>query len=142
MEELKKVVLDASVVVKWFVPEAYYEKALTIRRAFLNGRIKLAEPSLLIYEVANALRFHKIYKLSEDDMVEAVRAILAFRMLEKVKREDWRKTLELSMSREVSIYDAIYAALAIRLEATLITSDAETKKKLGDQASIVLLKDL
>lgn len=96
----------------------------------------------MIYEVANALRFHKIYKLSEDDMVEAVRAILAFRMLEKVKREDWRKTLELSMSREVSIYDAIYAALAIRLEATLITSDAETKKKLGDQASIVLLKDL
>jgi predicted nucleic acid-binding protein len=118
------------------------EKALTIRRAFLNGSMKLAGPSLLIYEAANALRFHKIYKLSEDDIVEAVRAILAFRMLEKVKREDWRKTLELSTSREVSIYDAIYAAPAIRLKATLITSDAETKKKLGDQASIVLLKDL
>lgn len=104
--------------------------------------MKLAEPSLLIYEVANALRFHNIYKLSGEDIVEAVRAILAFRMLEKTKREDWEKTLELAMSREVSIYDAIYAALAIRLGATLITSDSEMKKKLGDQVSIILLKDL
>lgn len=127
---------------KWFVPEAHYEKALFLRTAFLKGKMKLAEPSLLVYEVVNALRFHKIYKLSGEDIVEAVRAILAFKILEKLKMEDWRKTLKLSMSREVSIYDAVYAALAIRLGAVLITSDDEMKKKLGDQVSIMLLRDL
>jgi len=43
-------VVDASVAVKWFVPEKYYEKALRLRNVYLNGGVDLG-CSFHLYEV-------------------------------------------------------------------------------------------
>ena len=96
----------------------------------------------MIYEAANALRFHKVYKLSSEDIFRAVKAILALKILKQLKIGSWRKTLKLSASKELSVYDAVYVALTLDLKATLITSDEKIKTKLEDQVDIVLLKDL
>ena len=56
MAEEKILVLDASVAVKWFNPEPLRDKALEIRESFVEGKIQLEAPSLLPYELGNALR--------------------------------------------------------------------------------------
>ena len=48
-----KIVLDASVVAKWFIEEEDTEKAIEIRDKFVRGEIKILVPSLLIYEIGN-----------------------------------------------------------------------------------------
>ncbi|MEM0011159.1 MAG: type II toxin-antitoxin system VapC family toxin, partial [Candidatus Bathyarchaeia archaeon] len=51
-----KVVADASVIVKWIIPEDYTEDALRLRDDFLDGKIDIHAPSIILLEVANALR--------------------------------------------------------------------------------------
>ena len=51
-----KIVLDASVAVRWYNEEDYSKKALLIRDDHISGKVDLVEPYLLIYEVGNALR--------------------------------------------------------------------------------------
>ena len=54
-----RVVLDSSVIIKWFRRnEVLQEQALELRQIYLDGRISIHVPELLIYEIANVLR-HK-----------------------------------------------------------------------------------
>ena len=49
-------VLDASVVVKWFTKEEDKDLAIEYRDQFLTGEIDIALPDLILYELANVLR--------------------------------------------------------------------------------------
>ena len=54
----KSVLLDSSVVIKWFrESEIWREAAVFLRQEYLNGRLKIYVPSLLILEIANVLRY-------------------------------------------------------------------------------------
>jgi len=53
-------VVDASVVVKWFVEEENSSKAIEIRDKYVNAELKLIAPEILLFEVLNAL-FYKNY---------------------------------------------------------------------------------
>jgi len=48
-------VVDASVAVKWFVTERDTENALKVLDCCLAGRFGLLVPTLICYEVADAL---------------------------------------------------------------------------------------
>jgi len=54
-EQVKDLVVDSSVVIKWFSDEEDTEKALKIREDFLKGKNIIAVPDIQIYEIANAL---------------------------------------------------------------------------------------
>ncbi len=126
--EKDECVVDSSVVTKWFVGEHDSDQAIRIRDDFATGKIKLATPTLLFYEVMNALRFTGAFK--EDDLV------LASKSLSKYQFEVWRprgKLLEpstrLSVRGDVTVYDACYVALAQRIGSKVITEDKEILAK-------------
>jgi predicted nucleic acid-binding protein len=50
------VVVDASVVVKWFVEEEHTNAALQLRNDYVDRTVDIASPDLLPYEVLNVLR--------------------------------------------------------------------------------------
>jgi predicted nucleic acid-binding protein len=50
--------------------------------------------------------------------------------------------VELSYRTGVSVYDAIYAALAITRKALLVTSDEELYNKLKSKVSVALLREV
>lgn len=54
MEKPTALVLDASIAVKWLVPEP---DSLKIRDAHVNEEVSLFAPDVLTCEVANALRY-------------------------------------------------------------------------------------
>ncbi|MDJ0272650.1 MAG: type II toxin-antitoxin system VapC family toxin [Candidatus Caldarchaeum sp.] len=58
MARAETIVIDASVAVKWFNKEEYSDDADRLKDAHVRGRIRLAAPELLLYEVLNALRYN------------------------------------------------------------------------------------
>lgn len=48
-------IVDASVVAKWFLPEAHKDKAEKLLRDFLDEKVGLTAPDLLVSEVGNLL---------------------------------------------------------------------------------------
>jgi predicted nucleic acid-binding protein len=130
------------VVVKWFAAERGFEKALKLRDMHLIGLARLVAPNLILYEVANALRFHRIYRFSAGHIVESIKSLVDLGMAGEPDPEIWRTAVELSYRTGVSVYDAIYAALAITRKALLVTSDEELYNRLKSEVSVVLLREV
>lgn len=65
----KKVVVDASVVAKWFMEEVYSDKAVLLRDKYVAREILLTSPSIMPYAVLNALRYSGLY--SKEELVVA-----------------------------------------------------------------------
>ncbi|MCX8193642.1 MAG: type II toxin-antitoxin system VapC family toxin [Nitrososphaeria archaeon] len=129
MEEEEVFVLDASVAVKWFNVEPLRDKALIIRKRYVDGEIDLIAPTLLYYEVANALRYNPRFGIEE--VKSALKALEDL----GIKIYDFRgelrdNSIELAYRYGVTVYDAAYIALAILQNATLYTSDKEVVAKI------------
>ena len=52
---MKPLVVDASEIVKWFIPEEDSETALLLRDSYLEGGLGLIAPDLMLSESANVL---------------------------------------------------------------------------------------
>ena len=65
MNEDKPIVIDASVIAKWFVDEKGSSETLKIRRRYVAGEFKIVVPSLMIFEVLNALYYKKLFTTEE-----------------------------------------------------------------------------
>lgn len=113
-------VVDASVVIKWFVPEMHSERA---------GRL-LAEshdffaPDLLFPEVGNAI-WKKVGRGElTDDLGRRLAADLATIAVDTVStRGLLRDAHAVAVSAGITVYDAMYVALAVRLDTQVVTAD-------------------
>jgi predicted nucleic acid-binding protein len=117
------VVLDTSVVIKWFrQSEVLAGQALALRDAYLGGHIVVSVPSLLAYELASVLRYKK--DLTTDQVQEAVQSLFDMGL-------EWilpssavmRRAIEISRAYDTTVYDAAFAAQAELLNATFVTAD-------------------
>ena len=127
--ERKEVVVDASIVVKWFVEEEYSREARLLRKAYANNLINIVAPSLLPYEVLNALKYSGAF--GEEELKEIAGALEDFQLtLFNLQSEFAAKSIELAMRKGVTIYDASYVALAQILGAELYTADEKLIKKM------------
>lgn len=124
MAKKNEFVIDASIVTKWFLVEPDSEKAIKLRDDFAIGRIELTVPTLLFYEVINALRFSGEFRQAE--------LVLAAKSLSKYRFGMWRPrgkllelSAELSLREDTTVYDACYIALARRIDSKVITEDRE-----------------
>ncbi len=123
------IVLDASILIKWFVQESDSEIAIRFKEDLLAGKFDIVIPDLALYEVTNVLRFKS--GVTE----EAIRSILPtlFDLGLEIITPSCRlleESLHLSFATELSIYDSIYLALANELGVTFITAD----KRIVEQA--------
>jgi len=121
-------VLDASVVVKWFVEEEGKEIALSIRDKFWKREIHIIVPDLLLYEISNALRYNP--KFNENDVKDAIDSIINMGIRILIPSgEILKKAIDMSFLYGITLYDAYYVALADELKIPFITAD----KKLFDK---------
>lgn len=67
-------ILDASVVLKWFIPEKDYEKADLIRSQYLRGMESIVVPDLILYEISNALRYHP--EFTSHEIKDVIKSLL------------------------------------------------------------------
>jgi predicted nucleic acid-binding protein len=124
-----RLVVDASVAVKWLAEEEDSDKAARL----LLGLYELHAPRLLTAELGNALW----RKVRTGTMRRSRAALLAAAIAEMpilwaadevVASESVRLALELDRP----VYDCVYLALAHRLGATLVTADVRFMNVLAD----------
>jgi len=125
----KNIVIDASVIVKWFIDEKDSDKAEIIKEQFINEKFNLIIPSLLYYEVLNALKYSKLFKLDELNLVGESIEKYGFNAV-VIKDEIREKMVEIAFNHDISIYDASYIALAEKFSTQLVTADEKISKKL------------
>jgi predicted nucleic acid-binding protein len=119
-ESLK--VLDASIILKWFLKEQDSDKAIKLKADIINGQLIAIAPDLILYEIANALRYKKGY--DPDSVSEAINAIIDLDMEIIVPTENLLKEAAIiSFKKNISMYDAIYVALAKETGYNFITAD-------------------
>jgi predicted nucleic acid-binding protein len=133
LEKTPVFVVDASVAVKWYAKEEMRDRALRVIDDFVSELIDLQAPSLLLYELGNALRYHP--GSTEPDCVDAVKQTrnlgLAIHELDDFLIE---MALMLSYREKITFYDAVYLALARSLNATFLTADKELFTHLSERA--------
>jgi len=132
VERAQVFVIDASVAVKWYASEEDRDRALKVRRDYVEGRIDLVSPALILYEVFNALRYHP--GLSPSDVARYVDSLLDMQMDLRLPSEETNGVAaELAVKECISGYDAHYIALAKSMQARLLTSDARLRDRLSDE---------
>lgn len=132
MAEIKKVVLDASVVVKWFSFEEYSDKALRLMEMYEEGDVNLLAPSLLPYEVVNALRYNPGFGI--EDVKEAFSALEGLQIrLYPLQKDLIDRAIELAFIYGLTVYDSSYIAVAEISGSTLYTSDEEVVRKVSKE---------
>lgn len=126
-------VLDASVVAKWFVVEEGDDIALSLRKQFEEKEIDIVVPDLLLYEIANALRYNP--KFDEKDVKDSVDSIIdmGIRILIPFS-DEIKKAVDMAFSYDITIYDAHYLALADELGIPFITADKKLYDKISEHA--------
>lgn len=136
-------VLDASVIVKWFLhhQEADRDRALALRDLHISGRSTIYIPRLALLEVLNAIRFNpKADKETGEAALEALQDLDL-----EIKPGDvnvLRKANAIAWAYKITIYDALYVALAEQVGYPLITADEVMVKKLQGHSIVVPLRDL
>ena len=122
-KKIRKYTVDASVAVKWFADEEDSDKALNFKAKFVEGALELNAPTLLSYEVANALRWHPVVRMHARGVTNALLALDSYQFLSEPSIQAWSKAIELSYSRQISIYDSIYLGFAMTMDSKLVTAD-------------------
>jgi predicted nucleic acid-binding protein len=133
-------VLDASVVAKWFKYEEGREKALEIRDNFISDQEQITFPDLLILELANLLKFSRIY--NQTDIIKAVESIenmdidIVVPTFEVIK-----DSVRMAVENDLTVYDAVYISLAESLGCDFITADEKLHQKVKKLKFVKLLKN-
>ena len=124
---MKRAVIDASVVLKWYlVDEEYSGKAIGLLDKYLSNEIEILAPSLLEYELINGLIIaQKRGRVEEEKILEAVNGFISLEIRLKNLSLFYPKVLEYSRVYNRSVYDASYLALADEEGIILITADGE-----------------
>ena len=134
-------VVDASVLVKWFMEVEDRDRALGLRELHTSGRSTLFVSELTFLEILNVIRYGP--RAKEEDGAEAVHVLENLHL--HVKPTDFalqRKANAIAWAYKITIYDALYVALAEQLGYPLITSDEAMVKKLKGHSIVVPLREL
>lgn len=136
MERAKEVVVvDASVVVKWFVDDAHTEHALRIRADYRKGNIDLWSTQLMPFEVLNALRYNPEFGTQE--LIRAATALCAYSIaLYPILDELKERCVTNALRYGITIYDAAYLALSELLHKKFYTADEKLLMKTEDAETI------
>ena len=120
-------ICDASVAVRWLVDDPLSAAAIRAR-----DRYDLIAPWLLMSETANALRNY--VKAGVLPLELARRHLMGLPGQIELRGEEklMPLALRLAVERDHAAYDCVYVAMALTLEAPLVTADARMARKFAD----------
>lgn len=119
---MEKVVLDTSVVVKWFVEEENSKKALDFLEKYRLGKLKILAPEIIGLELASALFFG--VGLRRKILQEALGAFYDLGLtLISLDESLVKEASKYSEKFKIATYDALFIVLAEKEKCFLVTAD-------------------
>jgi predicted nucleic acid-binding protein len=129
---LSAIVVDASVGVKWFVPEIHATEA----RQWRNGPDELHAPAFFFeLEIANIL-WKKIRRaeLTRADADLILGQLSALPLARHPEAPLLTSAFDLADRTQRTVYDCLYLALAVQLGGRMLTADQRLSKSLAGTA--------
>jgi predicted nucleic acid-binding protein len=122
-------VVDASLVIKWFVPEVHSAAA----RRWLDASHDFIAPDLLFPETGNTI-WKKVRRgeLSPEQGQQLAIDLSAVAVEAVAMRALLPDAHALALSTGITVYDATYLTLAVRLETQVVTGDDRFVRRLAD----------
>ena len=123
-----KLVVDASVAVKWFVSETLSGEA----RLLLSHRLELHAPDLLLAEYANVIwkKVRRRELKASPEYTDALSNLSENVALHPIG-DLIERAMQVALDLDHPIYDCLYLACAEATESTLITADEKLANKMA-----------
>jgi len=115
-------IIDASVLLSAFFPDEAQVNAQALIRDHTTGRTKLRAPTLLMYEICNAVWQAERRKRIQSDQADQIIQVVEDLDIELLPLS-WGEMMPFARQFDRSAYDAAYLALAQRENEPLITGD-------------------
>ena len=132
-------ILDASVILKWFLDETESNIALGLKESHVTGTFTIVAPDILIYEVGNALRYEP--EFSPDEVNCCLEELYELNIDIIAPISDIVNLItEIAYQKDITFYDASYIALAQSLNLQYITADEKLYNKVKAFSFVTLLK--
>ena len=127
-------VVDASLVVKWFIPEIHAEAA----RRWLGASHDYVAPDLLFSDAGNTV-WKKVRRkeLEETEGRQLVIDLAQVAVETVAARSLLQDAVALALIAGITVYDAMYLTLAVRLETEVITGDDRFVDKIAEHPLLV-----
>ena len=133
-----RVVVDASVIVKWILPDSMREgqtgDAIALLRAIRAGRVEAIQPPHWLAEVAAVL-----VRLRPEIAEPALDLLDALELPVAADVPIYRRAARLANELGHHLFDTLYHAVALEREALLVTADAHYRRKAQRLGAIVAL---
>jgi predicted nucleic acid-binding protein len=131
-------VVDASVAVKWFLPEPGGPAAVRVRDAAAERVVRLHAPAHWLAEITNVFWLRSNRGGSDRLSVAEAREHIAALESVPVRRYPGGVALQdgflLACEHDVTAYDALYLSLALHLGGRFVTADRRLVDKLEGTA--------
>jgi predicted nucleic acid-binding protein len=136
-----EVVLDASVIVKWILPdhtgETHARRALDLLHEIQAGRLSVVEPPHWLAEVAAV-----VTRLAPDRASEILGLMHAMELPVVAELEVYLEAVRLSAQSGQHVFDTLYHAVALhRPDAILVTADERYYRHARHPGRVTLLQE-
>jgi predicted nucleic acid-binding protein len=121
---VRSAVIDASVALKWYIPEVYSEQAIYILSEQQSGKLTFHVPDLFFCEAGNIL-WKKIWKeeLSLKEAHEIIRSLIAVPKIIHSSQIFVPYAIGVATKLKRTVYDCLYLSLAAYLDCSMLTAD-------------------
>ena len=118
-------VIDASIAIKWYVPEVYsVEARLLVEDKQFTRYSKMHVPDLFFPECGNILwKRQRRGEISAEKAAAIIEALLALPFVVHAHSPLIQAAMTIAVNTDSSVYDSLYVALAIREQTQLVTAD-------------------
>lgn len=137
---MSRFVLDTSVAIAWYLPEAFAEAARSWQGRMLDERVDLVVPTLHYWEFANVLRTHVRSRTLDPALAGDIWRLHLDAPLQTIE-PSIEAVLGLALEHGATAYDAVYIALAIQLDVPILTAERTSTpwvKRLGKRVQSIL----
>ncbi len=135
-----KLVIDASVSVKWFFPdpetESHAEAAIALLQALGNGAVSALQPPHWLAEVIAV-----VSRIRPEVGETAAELLDAMEFSQEADLDVYRRAVRLAIDLDHHLFDTLYHALALEHGAFLVTADERYYRKACALGGIVTLAD-
>jgi predicted nucleic acid-binding protein len=127
-------VVDASVAIKWVLPENDSESA----EELVTSGAALHAPAFIFIELANVLwKRLRSGKLDEGQGLDLLSRLRRAPLILRQGEESLPVALSLAGMLDHPVYDCAYLALALHIDAVYVTADERFRRKAGRRPELV-----
>ena len=121
---MARLVIDSSVVIKWYVAEEHQAPATAIRDRYRDGELDLLVPDLFYAEIGNILWKKRLTQgLDVADARRIIDSVLTLPLDVTPSSQILTEAYRLAEEHGRTVYDSLYLALALTADCQFVSAD-------------------